>query len=775
MKKNYFSLFLAMTMSAVSVFAQQKAPCATDEVRKKLIASHPEILKLEEDFNRQVATGLGKIDFSKVAKTTDTTLPDDFWYDIPIVVHVIHDYGQEWLSDDVIFQDLVQWNIVYAKQNADTADVIAPFKKWIGNPHIRLHLATKDRFGNPTKGITRHRSYLTYGDNDQAKLDDWPNTSYVNIWFVAALSATGGISPAAYAYFPSTGEALPFWDGVICLSSYAVTDKTINHEMGHVMSLLHVWGNNNNATEGTCADGGTDYVDDTPPTIGHLDCTNVNDTECATGYYVIYPSVNNPGTDSLVDYPDTTNVQNIMDYSYCSKMFTKGQVVRMHQALWSSTASRNNLYSPFNLSITGALDPMPDLEPIPEFAATNSSSSISAPPMYFVGTSNHPNAKIKFINKSWNDTVSFVHWQFSNGAAIADTTIHGTVNNAVTNKFSQPGWLTVTMTVTDTSGQSVGRANNQTTTTFPNTVFVADSTGTDGNGYYQEFNPSGDVAKWPTFNYYNNEFKWTIDSTHGYWDHYCMKYTGFDTRIDPVDNVYNFTGSPGGDFDDLFSIPMDLSSFADGAPCYLNFMYSGASRSTNTLDVNDSMLIQSSVDGGNTWTTISTMKKNTLENKGSLSLAYAPSTPEDWAPMAISLPQDGRNLRGGYTVFRFRYFPGNSAESGLSSGNNFYLDRINFSSFPAEVNNVMPVDMQVTVVPNPTQGNAYVVVNNKNATSAKVIVSDLTGKVVFETTQALGSTGAKIEIPQSTILTKGMYLVQTVTGNNTNTNKLVVY
>ena len=310
MKKNLFVL-LGLTLFTSSVFAQ-KLPCATDEMRKKMVAAHPEILEREAEFNRQVTEGLKNFDFARAHKTTDTLMPDSFWYDVPIVVHVIHDYGTENLSDDDIFNDLIQWNRVYAKQNADTADVIQPFKKWIGNPHIRLHLATKDRFGNPTKGITRHRSYLTYNGTDESKLDDWPNTSYVNIWFTEGLMAQGGFQPAAYAYFPATGEAVPYWDGVICMASYAVEDKTVNHELGHVFNLLHVWGNNNAAGAGTCADGGTDYVDDTPPTIGHLDCTNVNDTQCATNYYVIYPSVIT-GYDSLVDYPDTDNVQNIMD------------------------------------------------------------------------------------------------------------------------------------------------------------------------------------------------------------------------------------------------------------------------------------------------------------------------------------------------------------------------------------------------------------------------------------------------------------------------------
>ncbi|MBK6331008.1 MAG: hypothetical protein IPF62_11000 [Bacteroidetes bacterium] len=37
------------------------------------------------------------------------------------------------------------------------------------------------------------------------------------------------------------------------------------------------------------------------------------------------------------------NVQNIMDYSYCDRMFTIGQGDRMITALTSTTAQRNSL------------------------------------------------------------------------------------------------------------------------------------------------------------------------------------------------------------------------------------------------------------------------------------------------------------------------------------------------------------------------------------------------------------------------------------------------
>ncbi|NDC43238.1 MAG: hypothetical protein EBZ77_17100, partial [Chitinophagia bacterium] len=386
------------------------------------------IVKNEEEFNRQIREGIKHLDPSLLRTTA---VSDTFWYDIPIVIHVIHDFNYssssvlDYLSDDYIFDAVKQWNVVYACQNsADTAAVIAPFKKYIGNPRIRLHLATIDPYGNRTKGITRRRSYLTYNGGDQAKYDIWPPTSYVNIWVINTMSAANGRA-AAYATPPTTAAAVPYSDGVITLASYFLYDNTINHEIGHIFSLIHPWGNNNSAQCGACEDNGSDEVDDTPPTIGHdpqcgcsitpriitTQCpanksTNYTqgclyDTICAKNYYKIYATVG--GTfDSLVDYPDTTNAQNIMDYTYCSKMFTKGQVVRMHAALNSSVAGRNNLWDTLNLRITGAMVPLPDLKPVPEYAVSIGTTTSNQKMQYFTC----PGVPLRFTNRTYNDTVT---------------------------------------------------------------------------------------------------------------------------------------------------------------------------------------------------------------------------------------------------------------------------------------------------------------------------------------------------------------------------------
>ena len=47
------------------------------------------------------------------------------------------------------------------------------------------------------------------------------------------------------------------------------------------------------------------------------------------------------------------NVENYMDYSYCSKMFTEGQKTKMRAALNVIITGRKNLWTTSNLNLTG--------------------------------------------------------------------------------------------------------------------------------------------------------------------------------------------------------------------------------------------------------------------------------------------------------------------------------------------------------------------------------------------------------------------------------------
>ncbi len=766
MKKTTSLFLLAAALFTGSAFAQEK--CATDVIHRQYLKENPKLAESEKQFNESISRTLAGMDVRTLNRTiigTDTII------DVPVVVHIQHAYGSiDYLTDDAVYNLVKRMNNTYSL-NYDTSVVIAPFKKYVGKANIRFHLATKDPFGQTTTGITRRFTYLTYGKDDYAKIDQWAPSSYYNIWFENVIGrAIAGGTVLAYAQFPSDYDYRPYYDGVICAAAFIGDGSTIEHESGHYFSLYHVW-NSSGAGAGTAGACGDDQVDDTPPTIGHPSGCVLYDTTCATNYFKIYhpwhyvydtmtpPNIiDSFQVDSLVNYPDTANAQNIMDYSDCEVMFTKGQVARMRAALGSDVGHRRNLCDSANLVLTGALDPRPDMVPKPDFYAINPTGNKM---QYFTC----PGTDLKFINKTWRDTVTSLTWTFDKGASTPTNTVtNPNYNTFVTNNFSEEGWVSVQMAATgNNSGVGMDTIKK---------IYVSSPTATPALGAFEEFNNvDGDFSHWPIFNYFNNEFKWQHSGV-GLYDNHSMMYTGYDSRVNTSMGIFPVYGTPQGDFDDFYSIPYDLTSFASGA-CNMNFYTSAASRSSNALDINDTMLISYSLDHGKTWLSLATMTKSDLINKGALSVAYAPLSQDDWKPRTYSIPTTARQS---YVVFRFRYIPGVDHNGyQISTGNNFYMDRLHFSQYPAGVEDVHTAGPDVLVVPNPTSNNAYVVVKDADNTTAKIVVSDVTGKVVYTTSQQIAGGEARIEIPQTAISVKGIYMVQATTGSQTKTQKLVVY
>lgn len=740
MFKRSILLVSAVASMALSAHAQDlMQPCATDEHYHMLLAQHPELAAYEEQFNSQLNKH-----FAKLTATPDTTT-----YDIPLVVHVIHDYGAENISDNVIYEAAAYWAQVYMKQNPDTSGVIPPFIPYIGNPNIRLHLATIDPDGNPTKGIVRHVSYLTNNGSDNAKFDSWPNNKYMNIWFIGTFGA-GATGAAAYAYYPSAAAGMPYYDGVISLASYVNTSKTIPHELGHCLNLQHVWGNTNNPGV-ACGD---DLVDDTPPTMGHnpVGCVDAAlfDTACATGYMKMYTSTTTGLMDSLVDYPDTANAQNIMDYTYCSIMFTKGQCTRMRTALTSGTAGRNNLITPSNLTATGALAPMPDLPPVADFTLNKATGAglITDARSYFLAL-NCPGT-FTFRNASWNDTVSSVSWTFSNGATAPTSTSMALVNN----KFSESGWVSVSLTATSNAGTN--------TLTVPHAVYVADTVPTIGMGYLQYFANESDIANWPMFNYYNNQFKWEFFTGAGKDDNSCIRYNSYDTSN-------RRTGSAVGDFDDVYTPAFDLTGVSTDV--YFNFYTTGASTTHGlgsfTTKVKDSLEIDVSTSAGARWTKIGGFSGSSLANNGAMGTSFTPTSATPWVARSVkvSAPNLSKN-----TFFRLRYRPGNT-------GNNLYVDNVNIWAFPASVKEeIAQSTNSLTVFPNPSSGGCNLIFKTGNNGIVNISIKDITGKLIYQADKTFAPNSIQQEaISRELTPSAGMYFATVIIDGVSMTQKMVVY
>jgi hypothetical protein len=266
-------------------------------------------------------------------------------YRIPVVVHVVHDDGNENISDAQVRNGIEILTRNWRKQNPDTVEIAMPFKPIAADMEVEFELARLDPDGQCTNGINRLRSALTTSGTHAVKeLIHWPRDKYLNVYVVRNAAGLAG-----HALMPFQADSIPEKDGIVIQGSYFgnigtsndVRSMVLSHEVGHYFNLYHIWGGNNVpgfyylpvGQQANCEVG--DEVDDTPATIGWSTC-NLSAASC-------------DGT------PD--NVQNFMDYSYCGRMFTEGQKARVHAALNSPVAQRNNLWSAQNLQATGLGEP----------------------------------------------------------------------------------------------------------------------------------------------------------------------------------------------------------------------------------------------------------------------------------------------------------------------------------------------------------------------------------------------------------------------------------
>lgn len=198
-------------------------------------------------------------------------------YVIPVVFHVLHMNGAENISNEQILDAMRILNEDFNKLNSDT--IVHPaFRDIIGNARISFKLATKDPLGNCTNGIERIRTSQTLWGGANSKFNPWPRRMYLNIW----VNRTMGALSSAAGYFTGAPSAA---DGIMILHSYTGSIGTSNpgssraltHEVGHYLSIPHVWGGNNDPML-VCGDDG---IHDTPITKGWNHCPEVkNRAQC---------------------------------------------------------------------------------------------------------------------------------------------------------------------------------------------------------------------------------------------------------------------------------------------------------------------------------------------------------------------------------------------------------------------------------------------------------------------------------------------------------------
>lgn len=265
---------------------------------------------------------------------------------IPVVVHVIHNGDPLGTGENIADGQVLSQITVF---NQD-------FRKLAGTPGngagvdttIEFCLAVVDPNGNPTNGIDRvSRALASYAEADveAAKAATiWDPTKYLNMWTFRFGGDLAGV--LGYAQFPSgsglagmptedciAGEAST--DGVVCsfdtwgsrnifpAGSYGGTSydkgRTMTHEVGHMLGLRHIWGDDGCPSGTTNVATNEDFCADTPASAA----ANFG---CPTG------------TDSCPTIPGEDQIENYMDYTddACMNMFTQEQKDRMLAVLMNS-------------------------------------------------------------------------------------------------------------------------------------------------------------------------------------------------------------------------------------------------------------------------------------------------------------------------------------------------------------------------------------------------------------------------------------------------------
>lgn len=450
MKKIFTISILVAGLGHAMLFAQTEKHCGQHEANERFYNSHPgareRTLQIKES----------------LAKKTKSNRTQSQPYIIPIVFHVVHNYGTENISDAQIHDAVRILNEDFQARNADTSLIVNDFKNLKADCQMEFRLAKIDPNGNCTNGIVRRASALTNSGEDNVKTDQWDPTKYLNVWVVANIS----FGAAGYAYYPSTADSWPEIDGVVILSTYVgsigtgtpYTSRALTHEVGHWMELSHVWGDTNDPGV-SCGD---DWVSDTPETKGWTGC-NLNGSVCNQGVI--------------------ENVQNYMEYSYCERMFTLGQRDRMQDVLNSTVAGRNNIASSTNLIATGTDD------------AYFFSAAACAPVADFKANVNLTCAgnNITFTDMSYNGTPASWNWSFPGGSP----SVSGAQNPVV--NYATPGTYPVTLKVSNAAG---------TDSIIKNSFICINSSSAQYSTAYSESFETSALPNSDWFIYGNDAYSW---------------------------------------------------------------------------------------------------------------------------------------------------------------------------------------------------------------------------------------------------------------------------
>lgn len=708
-----------------SVRAQDVKMCDTYEMTKKLLEANPELRKQYLD-DLKKADEADKIAFANGYKEGNgkALLPI---YTIPVVFHILHIGGPENISDAQIFDEMTILNNDYAKLNADISAVVPAFTLSAADCEIQFRLAQKDPNGNCTNGIDRIYSTETNIGDDGSKLNPWPRSKYLNVWVVKTITS----GAAGYAYTPgsvATGGGAAI-DGIIILANYigsigtgnVSTSRALTHEVGHYLNLQHTWGPTNQPGCDGTATLTTDpcYSNGPWPPAGPLDNCDYDDGITDTPNTIGWTSCNLSGSScSSLD-----NVQNYMDYSYCSNMFTTGQKTRMRDALTNSTASRSSLWTSANLTATGIGTPA--VLCLADFDNSTNNDIICS------GDS------VKFTDLSWNGTPTGWNWTFPGGTPSSSTDSMPVIH------YNTSGVYDVSLTVSNTSGSV-----SATKTSY---ITVNNSTALYNVAIYSEGFEGTAIP--------NTD--WVVRNQNVGSNAWVQSNSAASTGTKSV-RILNSTTSVG-HVDELISPPINMTGIAGTSPT-LTFKVAYAQRVSTS---NDKLSLYVSTDCGKSWQLRKTLTgagvgASSLVTAGVTSTSFVPSASQWLQKNLVLTTFASQDLL--FIMFRFT----------SDGGNNIYIDDINLSGTSSGIDE-LENSIDFNIYPNPLEENSFITFSLIEKQKVGLKIFDVLGREVSNLFSGdLNAGEHQYTVSEKLSFGAGIYFIQLNVGLHSFTKKLIV-
>ena len=589
---------------------------------------------------------------------------------IPVVFHVLHEGGpigiDENISKEQIEDAISIMNEDFNAENEDLINVIPEFESIIGDVQLTFKLAKIDPEGNCTEGITRtYWSETGNADDDAKQVIFWDDESYLNIWVVKSIDSS--IGAAAYTYIPATGGP-NFKHGIIANNEYvgsigtgsnsSYVKHTLSHEVGHFFNLEHTWaewaevGLSSNCNE-------DDFVNDTPNCIGSYSSCNLSSTSCGT----------------------LDNVQNFMDYSSCTCMFTQGQANRMEASLNSNVGARVDLWQDDNLWETGTH---------PSYESEECLATID---FYVPNGTTCLGEETQFFNNSYNTGENPIYyWSFPGGIPSNSTEESPTV------VYNNSGLYNVSLSITNDAGT--------TYLTEENYITVLNQ---DNN--IPEIVESFENYNFPTES--DSNLPWVIleQDTETSWN---RTETAYSEGIASMRIRSRFFS--GENLHILYTPFINLTSF--NTPVRLYFDYAYAKRNSQSEDL---LRVLVSDDCGVSWTERKDLDTDNLVTNGGsyISTTFVPNF-DQWEEEYVNL-----NPWSGSSSIQIKF------EFSGENGNYLYIDNIRLQSSNSDLFNfnieskgklVKVIDLLGREVPNFTKNQILFFIYDNGLVEQKQII-----------------------------------------------------